>query len=106
MMKLKESTARVEECEFIYLRKFKSVQQFLKGAKSLDHVLENIETFSKIAQFMNRGTKNPFDTPGGEPLIVSSKKKNTMNRSMGEEEMKENIVESDRISENTVLSAR
>lgn len=55
---------------------------------------------------MNRGTKNPFDTPGKEPLIVSSKKKNTMNRSMGEEEMKENIVESDRISENTVLSAR
>lgn len=49
MMKLKESTARVEECEFIYLRKFKSVQQFLKGAKSLDHVLENIETFSNIA---------------------------------------------------------
>ena len=107
MMKLKESTARVEECEFIYLRKFKSVQQFLKGAKSLDHVLENIETFSNIAQFMNRGNKNPFETPGGDQLIVSAKKKKqTLNRSMEEEEMKKNFVESDRFSENSVLSAR
>ena len=52
------------ESEFVYLRKFKSVQVFLKGAQSLDHVLENIETFSRIARYMNKGNKNPFKTPG------------------------------------------
>ena len=106
MIKLKESTAQVEESEFIYLRKFKSVQQFLKGAKSLDQVLENIETFSNIAKFMNRGSKNQFETPGQNEIFLSATKKNTMNRSMGEEELKETMVSSpDRISD-PILSAR
>ena len=38
-------------------------------------------------------------------LTVSAKKKSTMNKSMEEEEMKENMYEDDRISD-PVLSAR
>ena len=60
------------ESEFVYLRKFKSVQQFLKGAQSLDHVLENIETFSRIARFMNKGHKGPFETPGEDGIQKQS----------------------------------
>ena len=55
---------------------------------------------------MNRGSKNPFETPGQNEIFLSATKKNTMNRSMGEEEMKETMVSSpDRISD-PVLSAR
>ena len=72
----------------------------------MDQVLENIETFSNIAKFMNRGSKNPFETPGQNEVFLSATKKNSMNRSMGEEEMKETMVSSpDRISD-PILSAR
>ena len=56
---------------------------------------------------MNRGSKNPFETPGGQnDILLSGAKKNSMNRSMGEEELKETMVSSpDRISD-PIHSAR
>ena len=55
---------------------------------------------------MNRGSKNQFETPGQNEIFLSATKKNTMNRSMGEEELKETMVSSpDRISD-PILSAR
>ena len=58
----------MEESEFIYLRKFKTVRKFLNDARTLDHVLENIETFSNIARFMNRTSKVPV-TPGFDSIV-------------------------------------
>ena len=34
------------ECEFVFIRKFQSVNEFVERVRSLDTVLENIESFS------------------------------------------------------------
>ena len=40
--------------DYVRLRKFRTVQQFVAGTHRLDEVLENIESFSHEARRLNR----------------------------------------------------
>ena len=46
--------------DYVFIRKFGTVAEFVAGVKSLDTVLENIASFSaEVRQINNQGT--PFD---------------------------------------------
>ena len=59
---LSEETPRNEE-DFIFIRKFASVADFIKRVRTLDTVLENIESFS-LSVYGNGSKSSSKMTPG------------------------------------------
>ena len=61
------------EAAFVFIRKFESVSNFMEKVRSLDTVLENIESFSSEVRRINKsgintGGNNIEDTPGSDNL--------------------------------------